>query len=197
MLVLGISGSPRQGGNSENLLEASLQPFLSAGWDAERFFLSNHIILPCQGCDTCREQPGRCPQEDAMAKVIEIFRSCDALIVATPVYYRAPTAQLMSLLQRHYCVREEKPLAGKPGGAIAVGRGTGGGQAIVLNVIYTWMLSCGMLCVPGELNGVSAVADGPGEIVKQEIRLRQAAILGENVMKMALRLQNSYDKDPI
>jgi len=42
-----------------------------------------------------------------------------------------------------------------------------------------------MLCVPGELNGVSALADKPGDILKQENRLRQAIILGENVLKYA------------
>jgi hypothetical protein len=39
-----------------------------------------------------------------------------------------------------------------------------------------------MLCVPGELNGVSALADKPGDILKQENRLRQAIIESCNIV---------------
>lgn len=56
--------------------------------------------------------------------------------------------------------------------------------------IYTWMLSCGMICVPGELNGVTAVADKPGEILDQANRLRQAEILGENVLGLTRYSRN-------
>ena len=69
--------------------------------------------------------------------------------------------------------------------AIAVGRGKTGTQAITINIIYTWMLSCGVVCVPGELNGVTAVADEPGDILNQPNRLKQAEILGFNMLKAA------------
>jgi multimeric flavodoxin WrbA len=98
--------------------------------------------------------------------------------------------QLLSLLNRHYAVINNKPLVGKVGGAIAVGRGTSGGQTITINAIYTWMLSCGIICVPGELNGVTAVADKPGDILNQSKRLKQAEILGSNILKIANKLQS-------
>jgi hypothetical protein len=40
-----------------------------------------------------------------------------------------------------------------------------------------------MLCVPGELNGVTAVADKPGDILEQPRRLEQARILGRNIIE--------------
>jgi hypothetical protein len=51
------------------------------------------------------------------------------------------------------------------------------------------MLSCGVICVPGELNGVTAVADKPGDILNQKNRLEQAEILGSNVLRVAKSLQ--------
>ena len=63
-----------------------------------------------------------------------------------------------------------------------MGRGSSGGQSIVLNIIYNYYLSCGILCVPGELNGVHAVADNIGDIKNQPKRLEQARILGENII---------------
>jgi hypothetical protein len=63
-----------------------------------------------------------------------------------------------------------------------------GGQTIAINTIYTWMLSCGIICVPGELNGVTAVADKPGEILNQKNRLKQAETLGINIKEVAEKL---------
>jgi len=167
-------------------LNYALKPFQERNWNIKKIVLSENSIKPCKGCDNCSSK-GVCSIDDGMKEIIEDFRECDALIISTPVYYRTPTAQLISVFQRHYSVKNEKPLLNKPGGAIAVGRGTGGGQAIAINIIYTWMLSCGMICVPGELNGVTETADDLGDILKQPQRLRQAEILGENVLKIVER----------
>lgn len=51
------------------------------------------------------------------------------------------------------------------------------------------MLSCGVICVPGELNGVTAVASESGDILKQEKRLRQAEYLGENISNITKKLK--------
>ena len=118
------------------------------------------------------------------------FRWCDALIAASPVYSRNVSSQLLAVFDRYYGVYRERLLEGKVGGAIAVGRGTSGGQTITINAIYNWMRSCGMVCVPGELNGVTAVASEPGDILQQENRLRQARILGKNVMNVASKLRS-------
>ena len=158
MNVIGISGTPRSNGNSEILLKYALKPFKNNDWNIKTFLLSELTINPCNACDSCRDT-GECTISDDMVSIYETFRWCNAIIISSPVYYRNVSAQLLSLLDRHYAVRVEKPLEGKVGGAIAVGRGTSGGQTIVINAIYRWMLSCGVLCVPGELNGVTAVAD--------------------------------------
>ncbi|MCL2461750.1 MAG: flavodoxin family protein, partial [Defluviitaleaceae bacterium] len=120
----------------------------------------------------------------------ETYRECDAIIISSPVYYRNVSAQLKAVFDRTHAAHAS--LSGKPGGAIAVGRGlAGGGQAIALNVIYNFYLSCGALCVPGELNGVAAAADRPGDILSQPRRLEQAEILGRNVMRYARALKNA------
>ncbi|MDD3657136.1 MAG: hypothetical protein PHI72_10325 [Atribacterota bacterium] len=65
----------------------------------------------------------------------------------------------------------------------------GWGQSITVTAIYNWMLSCGVICVPSELNGVTAVASKPGDILKQEKRLRQAEYLGENILNITKKLK--------
>jgi multimeric flavodoxin WrbA len=116
------------------------------------------------------------------------FDECDAMLIASPTYWRNVPAQLKAVFDRTFAADSRKPLKGKLGGAIAVGRGSGGGQAIVLNIIHNYYLSCGMLCVPGELNGLTAVADKPGDISNQPRRLRQARVLGENIIQYAEKI---------
>lgn len=192
MNVLGISGTPRVNGNSEILLRYALHPFQEAGWGVRLCLLSEMTVKPCLACDKCRGGKP-CVIGDDMQAIYEAFRWCDALVISSPVYSRNIASQLLAVLDRHYAVHLEKPLEGKVGGAIAVGRGTCGGQTITIMAIYNWMLSSGMVCVPGELNGVTAVASEPGDILKQEHRLGQAEILGRNILKVASRLR-SEDK---
>jgi len=180
MNILGISGTPRRGGNSEILLDAALEPFAEAGWDITRILLSETKIEPCTGCDFCVENKGCCI-DDGMSEVYSAFEKCEAVIIAAPAYWRNVPAQLKALIDRTYAAKGL--LEGKLGGAISVGRGQGGGQPIVLTIIHNYYLSSGMLCVPGEMNGVSAVADKPGDILGQPRRLEQARILGRNIIK--------------
>ena len=184
MNILGISGTPRKGGNSEILLEAALQPFAEAGWDVTKILLSEKEIKPCVGCETCANS-GACCINDDMGEVYAAYEKCDAIIISAPAYWRNVPAQLKALFDRTYAMRGQRPLEGKFGGAIAVGRGSCGGQSIVLSIIYNFYLSCGALCVSGELNGVSAVADKPGDILNQPRRLEQARILGRKVKQYA------------
>ena len=55
-------------------------------------------------------------------------------------------------------------------------------------IVHNFFLSCGMICVPGEINGVSAVAGGLGDILKQPERLAQAEVLGKNVLAVAAKM---------
>ena len=179
--VLGISGTPREGGNSEILLNSALEPFVESGWDITKILLSEKKIEPCTGCETCVERKS-CYINDDMTEIYDAYEKCDAIIITAPAYWRNVPAQLKAVFDRTYAAKN-RPLKGKLGGAAAVGRGASGGQSIVLNIIYNFYLSCGVLCVPGELNGVHAVADKPGDILNQPRRLEQARILGENIIE--------------
>ena len=180
MNILGISGTPRKNGNSEILLNSALEPFIETGWDITKILLSEKKIEPCVGCDVCVERKSCCIDDD-MSEVYGAFEKCNAIIISSPSYWRNVPAQLKALIDRTYGAKGL--LSGKLGGAISVGRGQGGGQAIVLTIIHNYYLSSGVLCVPGEMNGVSAVADKPGDILSQPNRLKQARILGENIIK--------------
>jgi multimeric flavodoxin WrbA len=187
--ILAISGSPRKGGNTEVLLNTALDECRASRFETDTFYLSEYHIKLCIGCELCIEEKRCVLSGDDMAVFVEKAALCDAILIGSPVYYRNVTAQLKALFDRTHGYDAMHLFKGKPGGAITVGRGEGGGQALTLTVIYNFLLSSGAVCVPGELNGVTARADKPGDIAAQPRRLEQAKILARNVVDYAEKLR--------
>ena len=190
MKVVGISGSPRKEGNTECLVNTCLDEFSNSGWETIKFYLSEKTVKPCCGCETCQETGFCTITDDDAASLFDELSLCDAVVIGSPVYYRNVTAQLKAVFDRSFAYYSKISfLKGKPGGAITVGRGEGTGQSNTLMVIYNYLLSCGALPIPGELNGLSARADKPKDILSQERRLEQARILARNIISYAEKLK--------
>jgi multimeric flavodoxin WrbA len=183
--ILCVSGSKRKNGNSEALIQLMLKSF-SPHCEVRWVKMSEINIQGCLGCDFCTKNHEKCVQNDDMKIVYDGFRWCDALVVSTPVYSRNVCSQVMALMDRHYAVKTSRPLEGKLGSAIAVGAGAG--QAIAISSIHNWLLSCGALCVPGELNGITASGFEKGQILENPIYVRQTQKLAFNIEKYLNRL---------
>lgn len=97
--VLGISGSPRRGGNSDTLLDKALEGASSVGAVTEKIFLNSMDFRPCQACGGCNET-GACMIPDDMRRVYKSIERADAVIVASPVYFGNVTAQLKAMIDR-------------------------------------------------------------------------------------------------
>ena len=109
MNILAISGTPRKGGNSEILLDAALEPFVEVGWSVTRILLSEKNIGMCAGCETCVETK-KCYLRDDMDEVFEAFEKCDAIIIASPAYWRNVPAQLKALFDRTFAASNKKSI---------------------------------------------------------------------------------------
>ena len=98
--VLILSSSPRRHGNSDTLCDEFLRGAREAGHDAEKIFLRDRTIYYCTGCGTCTE-PGRsCPQYDDAREIIEKMVKADVIVLASPVYFYAMSAQMKTLIDR-------------------------------------------------------------------------------------------------
>lgn len=182
MTILGISGTPRRGGNSEVLLEHALRPFEEAGDTVIRFLLSEKRIRPCMGCEAC-QKTGRCVIHDDMEELNQAYRDCDAMIIASPTYWRNVPAQLKALIDRSYPIWYRHPFTGKPGGAIVVGRDANGGQCVVHDILAAFFRSCAMPCVSLDFD-VTVMADGPGDVRRQPDALLLAEQLGRKIASL-------------
>ncbi len=97
--VLVISSSPRRNGNSDTLCNAFMKGAEEAGNTVEKIFLGDKKIHYCTGCGVCTE--GRpCPQKDDAASILEKMIASDVIVLGTPVYFYAMSAQLKTLIDR-------------------------------------------------------------------------------------------------
>lgn len=98
--VLILSSSPRRGGNSDTLCDHFGLGAVEANNDVEKIFLRDKTIHYCAGCSTCSLHRKPCPQKDDAAEIISLMLAADVIVLGTPVYFYAMSAQLKTLLDR-------------------------------------------------------------------------------------------------
>ncbi|AFV23388.1 NADPH-dependent FMN reductase [Methanolobus psychrophilus R15] len=148
MRILGISGSPKAGGNNDKLIEKVLNIALKRGFDTETVFISSALIAPCTACGACAKEGGKCPIDDSMQIVYDKLVSADGIIVSSPVYFGTMTAQLKALCDRSVLLRRQGfQLSNKVGAAMAVGGSRNGGQEKTIQSIHEWMHIHGMIVI--------------------------------------------------
>ncbi len=100
MFVLGLMGSPRRQGNTDLLLAAFLDGAQAKGAEVLKVDVAFKNIAPCQECRFCEEH-GYCRQhDDAMREIYHLLRRADVVVIATPIFFYGPSAQLKALIDR-------------------------------------------------------------------------------------------------
>jgi len=116
--ALGISGSPRRGGNSETLLHAALEGARGAGAHTEVVRLNELAYVGCQACDACFTQH-RCVQRDDLTEVLARLREADAWLFASPIYFDGVSGQLKTFFDRcRFFIRDPQKAGHRRAGAI-------------------------------------------------------------------------------
>ena len=129
MRVLGISGSPRRGGNTDFVINMALDVMAEEGLETEFVSLADRPIQPCLACGACmKSETIQCLQKDpAFEGMLEKFSAADGILIGSPVYFGSATPQMMALLDRVGYVARRHPqiLRRKVGAAIVVARRAG------------------------------------------------------------------------
>ena len=101
--VLAVVGSPRKKGNSDTLCTRVLAGARAAGARTEKVYLQDLGIQPCRACEAClRAALGECVLHDGMKPLYPKLRECDALVIASPIYFLSLSAQTTLFLNRLY-----------------------------------------------------------------------------------------------
>jgi multimeric flavodoxin WrbA len=113
MKVLGISGSPRERSNSDQLLRQALAGAGSVGAEAEYLRLCKLNISPCTACGACYAT-GECIIGDDFQMLMPKLLGAQRLIFATPIYFMTVCAQVKILIDRCQCLWARKHLLKRP-----------------------------------------------------------------------------------
>lgn len=147
MKIVGISGSPKNNGNNEKIIDYVLDIAKQRGFLTARIVLSEHKVSPCIDCGVCKQKK-ECSIKDGTDKILTLLEDADGIIVSSPVYFGSVSAQLKALFDRTLVLRRwGSLLKNKIGAAIAVGNSRNGGQEKTISTIHDWMNIHGMIIV--------------------------------------------------
>lgn len=119
-----LLGSPRPNGNTAflaGLLERHLE---AAGAETGRHSLYDLAIQPCRDCRACKAGDRVCILDDDAKSVTDRLEGSDAFVLATPIYWYAPTAPAKLLIDRLRPFYGSRRLSGKRA-AVLLAAGSG------------------------------------------------------------------------
>ncbi|ENN96426.1 NADPH-dependent FMN reductase [Methanocaldococcus villosus KIN24-T80] len=185
-MILGISGSPREG-NTSFLVKEALKAAANEGFDTEFISLAKKEMNPCIACNVCKET-GQCQIIDDVEDILNKMREADGIIIGSPVYFGGVSAQLKILMDRSRPLRYGFQLKNKVGGAIAVGASRNGGQETTIQQIHNFFLIHSMIIVgdaePTAHYGGTGVGKDPEDCKNDDIGLETARNLGRKVAEV-------------
>lgn len=109
MKVLGIYGSPREGGNSDLLLESALEGARNGGAEVSTIRPSELDISGCLECGGC-DDTGECIIDDEMQNVYPMLEEADVIIFSTPVFFYGFPSQAKALIDRSQAMWSKRML---------------------------------------------------------------------------------------
>lgn len=144
MFVFAINGSPNQDGNTAYLLQSILDQL--DGMHCEMVHIATVMqSLDRPFCTACSSPCTKaCFKGTELEAVFEKMRKADVILIGSPVYFGAPTAQLEAFFDKSRSYRGEHAFVGKYGAAIACGASKYGGQEATVRTIQNNMLVHGM-----------------------------------------------------
>ena len=99
--ILILNGSARAHGNTSTLTAAFKRGAEEAGNDVVELPVGRMAIRGCLGCEYCHGRGhGECIIRDDEKEVKEEMKKADMLVLASPIYFFSPSAQLEAAIQR-------------------------------------------------------------------------------------------------
>lgn len=101
--VMGFSGSPRKGGNSDILLRHILNGVIENQLPADSLRLADCQFQPCIGCERCRKDKICTGLMDGMSFLYPKIIQSKGLVLVCPTHNYNITAWMKAFIDRLYC----------------------------------------------------------------------------------------------
>ncbi|MEM4718033.1 MAG: flavodoxin family protein [Desulfurococcaceae archaeon] len=189
--ILFINGSPRKYGSSTQLMQIAIQGVRDAGGVEEVVYLYDHTIKQCIGCVSEDTKHCKYPcliNDDDFNRIAENIISADGVIIATPVYWYAPSGVLKNFIDRLTCLENmifhsgRSLLEGKVAGFIVTGLDSG--VFMTVSYLMSVLNSMGVIIAPWSM-AYTHVDD----VLKDENALRDAYNVGYLVVEVIRALR--------
>lgn len=119
MAILGLSGSPFAGGNTDRIIKAVLK---KSNRKTVFVNLSKLTFNPCRGCCHLCATTNLCGRKDELHPYLKLVLNSEALVLGTPYQLGGPTGFMYNFLTRLFCFHHvKKLLTNKPVMLISVG----------------------------------------------------------------------------
>lgn len=124
MSIIGIYGSPRIGGNTDNLLDTVLKGAQSNGGHITKVYVRDLKISGCRACDGCAKT-GICIVKDEMQRIYPLLDEAKVVILASPIFFYGMSSQIKSLIDRGQAMWAKKRLDKSNDNHGGLGKGKG------------------------------------------------------------------------
>ena len=161
MKVLIINGSPRANGNTALALNQMIEIFKENDVEVRYVQIGHESIRGCLACAACHNGHDGCVINDKVNDLAKIFKECDGMVIASPVYYASANSTLTALLDRlFYSTSFDKRM--KVGASVAVARR--GGASATFDQLNKYFTISGMPIASSQYwNSVHGGAQGEAE----------------------------------
>ncbi len=181
MKVLGISSSPRKGGNTEYLISKVFEPLEAAGIETELVRVAAHPVRGCIACRKCFENQDRqCVLQDGLNDVIAKMIEADGILLGSPTYFADVNAEMKALIDRagYVCLANGGLLRRKVGAAVVAVR-RGGATHVFDSMNHLFQISQMVIATGTYWN--MGYGREKGEVADDEEGMRNMQVLGENM----------------
>ncbi len=180
MYAIAINGSPRKGGNTELLLKEVLAELNDSGWETDLEKVGGTTIRGCLACGKCfKKKDNQCANKaDIFNNIFAKMLRADAMILGSPTYFAAISADLKALIERagSVAIANENAFAGKIGAAVAAVR-RGGSIHAYDSINHMFQMS--RMIIPGSTYWNMGFGLDRGEVLEDKEGMANMRHLGK------------------
>ncbi len=197
MYAVAINGSPRKGGNTELLLKEVLSELHDADWETELVKVGGTAIRGCVACGKCFEnQDSRCANnKDNFNDIFSKILRADAMILGSPTYFAAVSADLKALIERagYVAFANNNAFSGKIGAAVVAVR-RGGATHAYDTINHMFQMS--RMIIPGSTYWNMGFGLNKGEVLEDKEGLANMRHLGKCIDWLGKAIKLNIDNYP-
>ena len=186
--VVAFNGSPRENGNTSQMVRRVFNVLESEGIATREVRLGGHLVRGCAACGVCRKKNlQRCIfADDPMNEWIEIMKQADGIILASPTYFANVSTEMKAFIDRagYSCVPLLRRKVGAP--VVAVRRG---GAMQAYNALMTFF-GIAQMVVPGSSYWNMGIGLAPGDVQNDTEGMNTMDNLGANMAWLLKKLRS-------